>query len=238
MRIEELTLLAPDLEAQAAFYGARLGLPVERCGEELFVSVSGSRLVFRQSADQLPGPYHVAFNVPADVLPVAKAWLRQRGVPPVTGPDGADSFVFEKWDARATYFEDAAGNLLEFIARDEIGGSDGAAFGPHSILCVSEAGVVTDDVPRLCSFLTGRVPLLAPYRQEVDGNFVALGDACGLFVVVRTGRVWYPTADRAAVALPMVARVRPSAPPGTPTITLFFDGAGARAADSDKGELF
>jgi len=238
MRIEELTLLAPDLEAQAVFYGDHLGLPVERRDEELGVRVGASRLVFRRSATQLPGPYHVAFNVPGDALPSAKAWLRARGVAPVTAGDGADEFVFAKWDARATYFEDAAGNLLEFIARDEVGGSARPAFGPDAILSVSEVGVVTDDVPRLCSFLTRRVPLLAPYRQEVDDSFVALGDGCGLFVVVRTGRVWYPTADRAAVALPMVARVRPVTPPGAPTITLSFDGDGARAVDSGKGELF
>lgn len=157
MRIREVVLPAPDPEALARFHGPRYG---------------ATRLRFER------GPAvcsHFAVNVAPDRFEEAVAWARgrfelvQADVP------------FPDWRARAAYFFDPAGNLVELIARDR-------APGEELMLEVSEVGLPVADVGEAVGFLESELGL--PHFSGDRRNFSAVGDDRGLFILVPVGRHW------------------------------------------------
>ena len=69
MRIRQLTIATGDLEAQAAFYGERLGLPVGRDDEDgIEVRLRDSTIRFERADPGLDARYHFAINVPGDSI--------------------------------------------------------------------------------------------------------------------------------------------------------------------------
>ena len=157
MRIREVVLPAEDPEAAAAFHPESYG---------------ASRVRF------VEGPAvcsHFAVNVPPDRFEEAREWARgqaeliQEDVP------------FEAWCARAAYYFDPAGNLVELIARER-------APGDELLLEVSEIGVPVADVGAAVEFLESELGL--PHFSGDREGFSAVGDDRGLFIVVRVGRAW------------------------------------------------
>ncbi len=101
------------------------------------------------------------------------------------------------------YFYDPAGHIGELIARHDPPVPASGPFSAHSLTCVSEIGLVVDDVLEAVNRLQALgVPL---YRCEPDPDFTPMGDANGLLIVVRAGRTWYP--DRIVPANPQPLRV-------------------------------
>ena len=208
MKIAELTLLAGDLPAQREFYAGTLGLPV--MGEDtqsLAVQAGSSRLVFKQAPSGWHGFYHFAFNVPGDRFREAKDWAARR-VPLIKSKSGDDEFDFENWRARALYFYDPEGNILEFIARRDLSLNTDQPFSERSILSVSEIGVVTEDVPGLVRSLRSSLAIEV-FRGSESETFTALGDDHGLLIVVKQGRIWFPDTGKAADLYPLEAVVAP-----------------------------
>jgi catechol-2,3-dioxygenase len=189
VQIRQIELAARDLEAQAQFYGETLGLAVAQTDAGVIVTVQAndSNLSFHQAPD-LWAVYHVAFNIPASSFAAAKQWLAQR-VPLLAHQQGADEWVFPNWDARALYFFDADGNLIEFIARKELPAGHSEGFGFGDILCISEAGIVVDGIQATASQLCAGLGI-AVYRNTLHDDFAAVGDAHGLLILSRIGRPW------------------------------------------------
>ena len=169
MRIREVVLPAADPEAAAAFHPAAYG---------------ASRVRFE------PGPdvcSHFAVNVPPDRFEEAVDWARtqaelvQEDVP------------FEMWRARAAYYFDPVGNLVELIARER-------APGEELLLEVSEVGLPVADVGAAVEFLESELGL--PHFSGDRESFSAVGDDRGLFIVVPVGRAWLFT-DRPAADAPV-----------------------------------
>ena len=155
MRIREVVLPAADPEEAAAFHPEAYG---------------ASRVRFA------PGPAvcsHFAVNVGEFGRAVewarGQAELIQEDVP------------FEMWRARAAYYFDPAGNLVELIARER-------APGDELLLEVSEIGVPVADVGAAVEFLEAELGL--PHFSGDRENFSAVGDDRGLFIVVPVGRAW------------------------------------------------
>lgn len=197
MEIAQLTLLSPDLLVQHEFYTGVLGLPMLEGGEEVITfGVGRSKLTFLQADEDWTGTYHFAFNIPENQLSQAKAWLSER-VELIHAPNGQDEFPFESWNAHAIYFYDRAGNILELIARHDLRNASDAPFGSQSLLEISEVGLVTADVAATMRKFQSYLPLKV-YRNSESEDFVALGDATGLLIVVKRGRIWWPETDVAA----------------------------------------
>ncbi|WP_425148295.1 VOC family protein [Deinococcus sp.] len=202
MQLLEVHLQTSDLSAQRAFYSGVLGLPVHADNpERLLVQIGTTALVFERAAAALAGPYHLAFNIPPRQFSAAADWLSAR-VPLL--PNGQERLFRSSpgWNAQMMYFLDPAGNILELIARHALPGSspEDDAFGPQSLLCVSEVGLAVEDVEASARELAA-VLGLAPY-QETSDTFKPLGDEHGLLIVVASGRPWFPT-TRAAFPLPL-----------------------------------
>jgi catechol-2,3-dioxygenase len=206
MRLETVRLLTGDLDAQASFYGEVLGLRVvERTATLVVVQAGATRLAWAAAAQGWRGAYHFAFNIPKNKLAEAKRWAAER-VPLIRSAAGDDEFDFANWDARAVYFYDAAGNIVELIARQALNNAAEAAFGGAQLLEVSELGLASADVPatvQLCRAALG----VDVFRGSSGESFAAVGDDHGLFIIVREGRLWYPDTGVPADPLPVEATV-------------------------------
>jgi hypothetical protein len=167
MRIREIVLPAADPAAAAAFHPDAYG---------------STRVRFE------PGPAvcsHFAVNV--GQFDDAVAWAR--GQAELIEED----VPFEAWRARAAYYFDPVGNLVELIARERAPG--------HELLIeVSEVGLPVDDVGAAVDFLETELDL--PHFSGDRSNFSAVGDDHGLFILVPVGREWLFT-DRPASAAPV-----------------------------------
>lgn len=184
-----------DPAALRPFYTDTLALPLLDAEPEGFsVRVGATRLTF-VAAPGPPAIHHFAFNIPRDALAAAKAWLTAHT--PLLTQDGEDEFDSVSWRSRQLYFRDAAGNILELIARQALPAAGAVPFGPAQFLSVSEVGLPVDAVPATVAAL-GRDLALLPYLGGGD-TFAPVGDEEGLLIVVQAGRHWFPTTDAATV---------------------------------------
>ncbi len=208
MNLETVVLQAADLNGLLEFYGDRLGLPtlLDKAKAELSITIGTSRLIFQHRAD-FRGRYHFAFNLPENRLAAGRAFLAARGITLIPDATGETLFDFDFWDAHTIYFFDSAGNIAEFIARHELDNdlqnADTFSFSPKEIQNISEIALPAPDVPVLGKMLSETVGV-AEYR-DTNANFMPLGDANGLFILVTEGRVWFPDTDIPAEALPLQA---------------------------------
>jgi hypothetical protein len=169
VRIREVVLPAADPALAAAFHPDAYG---------------STRLRFERGPEVCS---HFAVNVPPDRFEEAVAWGRgqaeliQEDVP------------FEMWRARAAYYFDPVGNLVELIARER-------APGKELLIEVSEVGLPVADVGAAVEFLESELGL--PHFSGDRENFSAVGDDRGLFILVPVGRAWLFT-DRPATDAPV-----------------------------------
>jgi catechol 2,3-dioxygenase-like lactoylglutathione lyase family enzyme len=187
MRIRRLTLATVDPEAQAAFWGERLGLPVGRVDEdEVEVRLRDSTIAFRRAAGLDPR-YHFAINVPAGSIRQAVEWLRQRQEPLAFEGDPVRTDV----GAGCVYFLDAAGNVVELISSPHVEDEAGP-FGPGSLVEVGEIGIAAVD-PAATSAAVGEL-----FGENVfweggsDDPLTAVGDHHAVVIVAPVGRGWIP----------------------------------------------
>jgi catechol-2,3-dioxygenase len=200
MKILELQLLTDNLEAQKAFYGSVLGLPIFESGmEHLVLQVGSSRLKFTQQSG-FSGCYHVAFDIPENQLEQAKIWLESR-VALIADTDGTKVFESENWNANQIYFRDLQGNILELIARHEFAIASQTEFSSASLLNISEIGLACDSVPVVVKWLEQHLNLEV-YKSSSD-TFAPVGDAHGLLILVQNTREWFPSTGVHATPQPV-----------------------------------
>ena len=186
MRIREVVLPAPEPAVAEAFHPPSYGT---------------TRMRFE------PGPAvcsHFAVNVGR--FEDAVEWAHEQ-----PGAEFVEEDVpFPDWRARAAYYYDPAGNLVELIARERAPGDD-------LLLEVSEVGVPVEDVGAAVSFLESELGL-AHFSGDREG-FSAVGDDHGLFIVVLVGRHWLFT-DRPASDAPVKVTIE-----GSPERELVLPGS-------------
>jgi catechol 2,3-dioxygenase-like lactoylglutathione lyase family enzyme len=190
MQIESISLTTSRLAAQRRFYTEQIGLPLIEDHPQRFAVQIGRSMLHYAEVTHAPPIAHMAFTIPSAQYQEAIEWLGARA-PALAAPDGRTQFHFQNWGADAIYFLDADGNILELIARHELPDPPVRPFGVGSLLCISEIGVVLDDV---ISFAQEAQRLLGVdvYRGNLDPEFTAVGSASGLFIMTRRGRPWMP----------------------------------------------
>jgi hypothetical protein len=181
MRFVEVTLAAPSGLDLDAFYGDVLALP--RCDQVTdCYKVGETRLRFAPGEGE---PFHhFALLLPGDRFDAAHAWAEAR----VELLGGV--FEFENWDARAVYFEDPAGNIVELIAHRglEENGREGA-FTAAEIVGLSELGLVGDRRERLAEL---GLPLWSGTIDDPD-RLAFVGEKGRTLILAEPGRGWLPT---------------------------------------------
>lgn len=180
-KLVELVTAAP-LGEMYWFYHDTLGLLVRQEAAQIDVYVGTTLLRIRSGQG---AKYHFAFNIPENQIEDARRWVQARAE---LGNNG-EIAEFASWNAHAVYFFDPAGNILELIARHTLDNASDRAFSPGGLLCVSEVGLVVDEVTSSASSLREGLGL-PPYGAQGE-SFSAIGSEHALFVIVPTGRVWF-----------------------------------------------
>lgn len=188
MHIRELKLLTSRLAEQKEFYTQTLGLPLmDEQNDHIAIQVDATMLIFMQAQEGSEPYYHFAFNITENKLLQAKAWIAERSIS--LSRDDPDNWYSTSWNSNALYFYDPAGNIVEFIARHTLANAQEGPFTEQDILCVSEIGLVPDNVATTVTTLREKVGVEV-YRGSVSEEFAALGDEHGLFILSRRGRTW------------------------------------------------
>ncbi|MEA2417960.1 MAG: hypothetical protein QOE60_166 [Thermoleophilaceae bacterium] len=176
MRIREVVLPAADPAVPAAFHPEAYG---------------STRVLFERGPDVCS---HFAVNVGR--FHEAVAWGRSQA-------ELIEADVpFEAWRARAAYYFDPAGNLVELIARERVPGDE-------LLIEVSEVGLPVADVGAAVDFLESELRL--PHFSGDRESFSAVGDDHGLFILVPVGRDWLFT-DRPSSDAPVRVKIEGPAP--------------------------
>lgn len=201
MNIQKLELLTVELEGQKDFYAKILELPAELTSSGLHVKAGETELLFTQAPPDFNGAYHFAFNIPENQYKNAKEWIKSR-TSLLQDNTGKEDFRSRTWDSDSLYFLDAAGNVLEFIARHTLQNPADGTFDSGQILNVSEIGLPSEDVLGLADKLTTRLGL-SVYKQVADKNFTPVGDENGLLILPIRDRIWMPDSGVPARMLPV-----------------------------------
>lgn len=190
MLITRLQLLTSDLIAQKEYYANVLELPTRLANQSVMVEAGKTHLVFTQAPPEWRGAYHFCFNIPENQFVQAKAWISER-IPLLKDSKGNDEFQSNSWNALSLYFKDAAGNILEFIARHNLKNGSAELFDGNHILQISEIGLPAQDVIDFAKQVCQRLGV-SVYQQDFNSTFTPIGDEHGLLILPAEGRVWYP----------------------------------------------
>lgn len=201
MNITRLELLVADLQAQRDFYANVLDLTVISTSSTLEVNAGATDLVFKQAWSDFEGAYHFAFNIPQNQFQAAKGWISSR-VQLLRDSNGQDEFPSKSWNSDSVYFLDAAGNVLELIARHNMKKPREGEFGSEQIINVSEIGLPSEDVVEFANELCTKLDL-SVFMQEPNESFTPVGDDNGLLIVPAKDRIWKPDTGVPARLLPV-----------------------------------
>jgi catechol 2,3-dioxygenase-like lactoylglutathione lyase family enzyme len=195
--LREIRLASARLGAQQALYAGAFGLQASDADGALAVGIGDARLVLEPGE---PSPQHFAIRIPSAAYTDALAWLGER-VELLSGEDASPAFAFPDWNADSAYFADPDGNIVELIAHHDLPEPYTPPFGPAALLGLCEAGMPVDDVGAFLDELGRRTG-----ARRWSGNretFAAVGTKSGSLIVVKRGRVWYPTEAAAATRAPV-----------------------------------
>jgi len=204
MKINSLVLQTKDIGAIAGFYKKILELPVLEAKDESTVVLDAGVIRFTKADTHKDPFYHFAITIPSNKIEEAKTWLEQR-VKLVWMEDYQGVVAnFANWNARSVYFYDAAGNIVELIARFDLHNNRNEAFSSRQFLSISEIGIVfpEHDIETYTSALLQQHALQFFNKQPPLPQFKAVGDDEGLLIIVSDQRKWYPT-NKFCTAFPL-----------------------------------
>lgn len=191
---KKAVLYTNRLEEMKGFYEYQMGFRiVEEDAASFTLSIGDSQLVFAES--DRSASYHFAFNIPGNQFSLAKSWASSRV--DLNRQEGMDEIYYANFDADAFYFQDPAGNVVEFIGRrnvDRMGN-----FSIDSLLDISEVSITTPNVKEVGEQLESlEIPVRGNKGIEPSAlNFLGSGDAFILLVAPK--RVWYFSKQKSEV---------------------------------------
>ena len=196
MQFERVTVPAVDPAETCEWYRSRFVPETEHAGDRSAVRLGETDLEFTAAATT--PPMHLAVRLLLDGEE-AVGWLSERAT--ILPVDGEPSRWFEFLNATAIYFDDPEGNVLEGLCygSDRRRSTDSGPVGG-----ITEVGLPARDPLALVEWLEGTVGLSA--WGSPSETFAWVGDRHARFVVIPTGREWYPT-RRAADLAPMSVTV-------------------------------
>ncbi len=192
MKIQELEIYTPRLEAQTKFYSEILELDViakTNTSTSFQIGESILKLVQREKFT----PYHYAINIPANQESEGLEWLKERVE--ILKYENLTIQYFDFWNAYAMYFYDEDRNIVELIARKNMENNSNQPFDKNSLLEICEIGIPTSDIDeeyRILKNVTG-----IPIHSGNLERFCAIGDDNGLFIAINKEikKEWFPTKD-------------------------------------------
>jgi catechol 2,3-dioxygenase-like lactoylglutathione lyase family enzyme len=187
----ELAVATARLDAVATFYQQTLGFAVEHRDGRVVVPVGADVLELVATGDAGDPFHHFALLVPGDRFEAARAWLDARAET-LARDDGETVFPFDFWDARAVYFHDPAGNIVELIAHAGLSERGAAGdFSAAELAGLSEVGIVVDDPAAAVATLERHLGL--EFWSGDAAQLAFVGAKAHTLILAPPGRGWLPT---------------------------------------------
>lgn len=201
MHLHRVILKTSSIEKTKAFYTQALGLDVvTETNASISFSVGSSTLCF-ELEERTDAFYHFAFNVAENKLEEAMQYIEQKGVP-ILDFKGERFADFTDWNAKSFYFHDNNNNIVELIARYDLGYTTDQPFDKNALTEISEIGFVVENVRQAASTLQRDYNMQLFSKGPDKDDFMVLGDDNGLILLSATNRGWYPT-DIPAIPYPV-----------------------------------
>lgn len=147
MKIRQIDLWVSDLEELVDFYHQTLEFPLKSLSEtEATFLIGNSMLKLIKDRKARNNYYHFAFNIHSNMFSKAKSWLQERVT--LSTEDGEDEVEYiGSFKAKSCYFQDPAGNIVEYIAREAITPTSNAIhFSSNDVVEISEIGLTTSTI--------------------------------------------------------------------------------------------
>lgn len=207
MEIVELTIYIDHYNETIVFYKEVIGLSVKNETErQITFHVGTSLLTLHQADEDASNYYHFAFNIPPNLFLSAKTWLSERVK--LAKEEQDDEINFAEAKAKAVYFEDPAGNIVELIARQTSAIANASSFQVTHLINISEIGIATNNVIKLANQLLDKgIPVRnneSIHREKYLNFFGEYKD--GVYIITApVGRRWI-FSEKAALEAPMIIR--------------------------------
>ena len=194
MKVKHLKLYCANLDEQRFFYTKKFKFPVlEDTPDSITLAVGDSRLTFEENRIH-KSYYHFAINIPFGAVEKALRWAHKKV--DILQYDDEAIQEFRAWNARAFYFLDPAGNVVELIGRKRFNDESPNTFNESNLLNISEVGVPVFEVSSAFKILKKATGIKK--FDCVSNMFCAAGDHEGLFILVDSAeKSWFPTDDPA-----------------------------------------
>ena len=194
MKIKHLKLYCANLDEQRYFYTKKFKFPIVKDeGDSLSLRIGDSLLTFEENRIH-KSYYHFAFNIPYGAVEKALKWAHKKVE--VIHVDDEAIQEFKAWNARAIYFLDPAGNVVELIGRKRFNDENPASFTESKLLNISEVGIPVFEVSS--AYKTIKKATGIQKFDCVSNMFCAAGDDEGLMILVDSAeKSWFPTDDPA-----------------------------------------
>lgn len=194
MKIKHLKLYCANLDEQRYFYTKKFRFAVvEDENDRLTLKIGDSLLTFEENRIH-KSYYHFAFNIPYGEVEKALKWVHKKVE--VIHYDEEAIQEFKAWNARAIYFLDPAGNVVELIGRKRFNNDKLNTFSEAAFLNISEAGIPVFEVSSVYKALKNATGI--EKFDCVSNMFCAAGDDEGLFILIDSAeKSWFPTDDPA-----------------------------------------
>lgn len=205
VNIKELTLRVDNVNytSNRVFWTEVLGFPLlSQTAQSYTIGIGDSRLTFRPKNTTNPPIYSFSISIPQNQVEKALDWLKNEGGKYPDGPTepiniikdeitGAEIINKPLYNANSVFFNDAAGNIIELIARNDVNNSVEGDFNREQFLKISEAPVVTKQVRECEEVLDAEFGIKA-FPRTTSG-YRPVGGADGVLLLVIPGRPWIPT---------------------------------------------
>jgi catechol-2,3-dioxygenase len=193
MKIKKVELLISNFEQTVQFYEKTLQFKILSAdGHCASFQIGESVLELMKDDEEQNYYYHFAFNIPSNLFKEAKEWLSKRVE--LLKEDGMDEVDFDGiTQANACYFDDPAGNIVEYIARRETSPtSNDKEFSTKNVLSISEIGLSTNKITEYAEKIKSLgIPVRGNVELSYDLNFMGEYEDGAFIILGPLGRRWF-----------------------------------------------
>lgn len=192
MKITQIELFIANFKETIAFYENQLQWELMDITDKKAIFRIGESLLVLHQDEESKHYYHFALNIPPNLFQSAKHWVQQRVA--LSTEDGEDEANFTESKADAFYFEDPAGNIIEYIARHvTIPHAKEQEFTPQHLVGISEIGVSAGEMRPVLDKLV-EMGIAPRNNQEIHDstylNFMGEREDGNYIIVGPVGRRW------------------------------------------------
>lgn len=193
MKIEKVTILISNFEQTKTFYKDTLQFNmISITNQSATFKIGDSLLTLVKDLKGKNYYYHFAFNIHANLFFEAKEWLSKRVT--LLREDEMDEIYFDgATQANSCYFEDPAGNIVEFIARRLTSPfSEQKRFSINNVLSIGEISLSTSQIKKIAKKLDKMGIIIRENDQLVETslNFFGEYDDGAFILLGPIGRRW------------------------------------------------